>query len=49
MVPLWLTIGSLSLGETSKFPNCITTFGVGLYAIPTTDLLDTLTEALCVG
>ena len=49
MAPLLLSIGSLSLGETRKFLMVLLPFEVGLYAIPTTDLLDTFTETLCVG
>ena len=37
------------LGGDQYISNGITTFEVGLYAIPTTDLLDTFTETLCVG
>ena len=36
------------LGGDQKVPDGITTFEVGLYAIPSTDLLDTFTETLCV-
>ena len=49
MPPLLLTIGSLTLRETSKFLMVLLIFEVGLYAIPTTDLLDTFTETLHVG
>ena len=49
MAPLWLTIGSVSLGETSKVSDGITTFEVGLDAISTKDLDDTFKETLCVG
>ena len=49
MASLWLTIGSLSLGETRKFLNGSATFEVGLDAIPTTDLFDTFAKTLCVG
>ena len=49
MAPLWLTIGSLSLGETSRFLVVLPPFEVSLDAIPTTDLFDTFTKTLCVG
>ena len=49
MAPLWLTIGSLSLGETRKFFDGSATFEVSLDAISTTDLFDTFTKTLCVG
>ena len=49
MAPLWLTIGSLSLGETSRVFDGSATFEVGLDAIPTTDLFDAFTKTLCVG
>ena len=34
MAPLLLTIGSLSLGETSRIFDGAVTFEVGLYTIP---------------
>ena len=46
MEPLWLTIGSLSLGETIFDGSA--TFEV-LDAIPTTDLFDAFSKTLCVG
>ena len=49
MAPLRLTIGSLSLGETSRLLMVSATFEVGLDAIPTTDLFDAFTKTLCVG
>ena len=49
MAPLWLTIGSLSLGESSRFYDGSATLEVSLDAIPTTDLFDTFTKTLCVG
>ena len=49
MAPHWLTMGSLSLGETSRFFDGSATFEVSLDAIPTTDLFDTFTKTLCVG
>ena len=48
MAPLWLTIGYLSLGETSRFLNGSATLEVSLDAIPATDLFDTFTKTLCV-
>ena len=36
------------LGGDQKVPDSITTFEVGLYAIPPMDLFDTFTETLCV-
>ena len=38
--PLLLTMGSLSLGETSRFLMVHTPFEVGLYTIPPTDLFN---------
>ena len=49
MAPLWLTIGSLSLGETSRIFDGSTTFEVSLDAIPTTEHFDAFTKTLCVG
>ena len=48
MAPLWLTMGSLSLGRPVGFDGSAT-FEVSLDAIPTTDLFDTFTKTLCVG
>ena len=48
MAPLWLTIGSLSLGDQEAFDGPAT-IEVGLNAISTTDLFDTFTKTLCVG
>ena len=48
MAPLWLTIGSLSLGRPGGFDGSAT-FEVGLNAISTTDLFDIFTKTLCVG
>ena len=49
MAPLWLTIGSLSLGETRRFLMVLPPLEVILDAIPTRDLFDTFTKTLCVG
>ena len=49
MAPLWLTIGSLSLGENQEAFDGPATFEVGLNAISTTDLFDAFTKTLCVG
>ena len=49
MAPLWLTKGSLSLGETRRILDGSATLAVSLDAIPTTDLFDTFTKTLCVG
>ena len=49
MAPLWLTIGSLSLGETSRFLIVLPPSEVSLDAIPTTHLFDAFTKTLCVG
>ena len=48
MASLWLTIGSLSLGETRMFL-MVLHLEVSLNAISTTDLLDDFTKTLCVG
>ena len=48
MAPLWLTIGSLSLGGDQEVFYGTATFEVGLNAISTTDLFDTFTKTLCV-
>ena len=49
MAPLWLTIGSLSLGGDQKVFDGSATFEVSLDAISTTDLFDTFIKTLCVG
>ena len=49
MAPLWLSIGSLSLGETQKVFDGFATLEVSLDAISTTDPFDTFTKTLCVG
>ena len=49
MAPIWLTIGSLSLGGDQEVFDGTATFKVGLNAISTTDLYDIFTETLCVG
>ena len=48
MAPLWLTIGSLSLGGDQEVLDGAATFEVGLNAISTTDLLKPFTKTLCV-
>ena len=49
MAMLWLTIGSLSLGETRRFLMVLPPLKLGLNAISTTDLFDAFTKTLCVG
>ena len=44
--PLLLTMGSLSLGETSRFFYGAITFEVGLYTIPPTDIFNAFAETL---
>ena len=46
MSPLLLAMGSLSLGETSRFFDGAITFEVGLYAIPPKDPFNAFTETL---
>ena len=48
MAPILLTMGSLSLGETRRFFYGATTFKVGLYTIPPTDVFNVFTETLGV-
>ena len=49
MAPLWLTIGSLSLGGDQEVFDGNATFEVGLNAISTTDLFAAFTKTLCIG
>ena len=49
MAPLWLTMGSLSMGGDQEVLDGAATFEVGLNAISTTDLFDTFTKTLCGG
>ena len=46
---LLLTMGSLSLRETSRFFDGVITFEVGLYTIPPTDLGNALAGTLGIG
>ena len=43
MAPLWLTMGILVLGGDQQDFYGATTFEVGLYTIPTTDLFNAFT------
>ena len=49
MAPLWLTIGSLSLGETSRFLMDLPPLKWVWMPYLTTDLFDVFTKTLCVG
>ena len=49
MAPLWLIIGSLSLGGNQEAFDGPAIFEVGLNAISTTDLFDAFIKTLCVG
>ena len=46
--PTLLTIGFFFLGGDQQVSDGSTTFEVGLYAIPPTDLCDTFTKTLCI-
>ena len=49
MAPLLLTMGSLSLGQTSRFLMVLLPLKWVLYTIPPTDLFNAFAETLGVG